>query len=178
MNKELNNVFFLKELSEIDVSEIISGKGTIVGLDVGDKTVGVSVSDRRIKIASSVSVIMRKNIDIDCAKLLACITPYNPKMIIFGWPLQMDGKPSKQCEKNLEFIEHFRKILHASENNQMQNIIFSKWDERFSTKVVDSIMIEADLSRKRRKEVIDKTAAVYILQGAIDFLNRHARGTV
>ena len=178
MNKELNSIIFLKELSEINVSEIISGKGTIVGLDVGDKTVGVSVSDRRIKIASSVSVIMRKNIDIDCAKLLACITPYNPKMIIFGWPLQMDGTPSKQCEKNLEFIERFRKILHASENNQMQNIVFSKWDERFSTKVVDSIMIEADLSRKRRKEVIDKTAAVYILQGAIDFLNKNVRGTV
>ena len=178
MNKELNSIIFLKELSEINVSEIISGKGTIVGLDVGDKTVGVSVSDRRIKIASSISVIMRKNIDIDCAKLLACITPYNPKMIIFGWPLQMDGKPSKQCEKNLEFIKCFREFLQASEDNRMRNIVFSKWDERFSTKVVDSIMIKADLSRKRRKEVIDKTAAVYILQGAIDFLNRNARGTV
>lgn len=178
MNKELNSIIFLKKLSEIDVSEIISEKGTVVGLDVGDKTVGVSVSDRRIKVASSVSVIMRKNIGIDCAKLMACITPYNPKMIIFGWPLQMDGKPGEQCEKNLKFIKHFWEFLRASEDNQMQNIVFSKWDERFSTKVVDSIMIKADLSRKRRKEVVDKTAAVYILQGAIDFLNRNARGTI
>lgn len=178
MNKELNNIFFLKELSEINVFDIVSSKGSIVGLDVGDKTVGVSISDRRIKIASSISVIMRKNIDVDCAKLLTCIKPYNPKAVIFGWPLQMDGKPSKQCAKNLEFIEHFREFLRVSENSQMQDIVFSKWDERFSTKVIDNIMIEADLSRKRRKEVIDQTAAVYILQGAIDFLNRNAIGTI
>ena len=178
MNKELNNIIFLKDLFEINVSDIISSKGSIVGLDVGDKTVGVSISDRRIKIASSIAVIMRKNVDVDCAKLFTCIKPYDPKAIIFGWPLQMDGQPSKQCAKNLEFIKHFRKFLRVSENNQMQDIFFSKWDERFSTKVIDNIMIEADLSRKRRKEVIDKTAAVYILQGAIDFLNRNARGTI
>lgn len=178
MNKELNNIFFLKKLSEIKTLDIISAKGTIIGLDVGDKTIGISVSDRRIKIASSVLVIMRKNIDSDCTKLLDCIVQYNPKLIIFGWPLRMNGFPSEQCKKNLKFIECFRKFLYVSKCKEVQNIDFAKWDERFSTKVVNNIMIEADLSRKRRKEAIDKTAAVYILQGAIDFLNRNTRDTI
>ncbi|MBQ7673392.1 MAG: Holliday junction resolvase RuvX [Alphaproteobacteria bacterium] len=198
MNKKLMNISFFKELSEIDISEIIDEKKTIIGLDIGDKTIGVSVSDRRIKIASAVTVILRKKINIDCAKLYESIIPYNPKIIIFGWPLHMDGTPSKQCEKNLEFIDKFGDYINSNyisnvnyinnikninnntnndnhnhdERNHLKNAIFAKWDERFSTKVVDEIMIEADLSRKRRKQVIDKTAAAYILQGALDFLNR------
>lgn len=171
MNKTLMNAGFLKELSEIDVSDVINAKGTIIGLDVGDKTIGVSVSDQRIKIASAVTVILRKKPDVDCAKLCESIIPYNPKVIVFGWPLHMDGTPSRQCKKNLEFVEH----LHAYINHFRNDVEFSKWDERFSTKVVDNIMIEADLSRKRRKEVIDKTAAVYILQGALDFLNKNLK---
>lgn len=172
MNKELINVVFFKNLSDIDVSNIILRKEIVIGLDIGDKTIGISVSDKRVKVATPIAFIRRKNIDSDCKKLLDCIKSYNPKLIIFGWPLQMDGTPSEQCEKNLEFIKYFHNILNTSNDEKLQNIMFSKWDERFSTKVVDKIMIAADLSRKRRKEVIDKTAAAYILQGAIDFLNR------
>lgn len=167
------NITLLKNLYEIDLNDIIKNKNTIIGLDIGDKTIGVSVSDRRIKIASSVLLISRTKINNDCAKLYENIVMYNPKIIIFGWPLQMNGVPSKQCEKNFEFIKAFHSYITTTSTLPQKNWEFAKWDERFSTKVVDNIMIEADLSRKRRKEIIDKTAAVYILQGALDFLNRN-----
>jgi len=157
--------FFIKDLSDIDVKKIINRESVIIGLDVGDKTIGVAVSDRRIKIASALTAINRNNTNHDYDCLINTIKPYNPGLIIFGWPLQMNGLPSSQCEKILKFMKKLSEHIE---------IDFAKWDERFSTKIIDNIMIEADLSRKRRKQVIDKTAAVYILQGAIDFLNRRS----
>lgn len=172
MNKELTTKFFLKELSDIDIEDFFEANEVIIGLDIGDKTVGVAVSDRRKKIASFVTVILRKQNGSDCAKLFESIRTKKPKLILFGWPLQMNGQQSAQCEKNLKFVEEFYDFLQINYADFLSNLYFSKWDERFSTKAVTNIMIEADLSRKRRKEVIDKTAAVYILQGALDFLNR------
>jgi putative Holliday junction resolvase len=139
-----------------------------MGLDVGDKTVGIAISDRRIKIASIHSLLLRSGTNLDYEYLLKHIKQLKIGAIIFGWPLQMNGLPGEQCKKILQFIVDLSEQLEA---NSIQ-IDFAKWDERFSTKVVDNIMLEANLSRKRRKQVIDKTAATYILQGAIDFLNR------
>lgn len=166
---------FLKDLKNIEITEVIQQKKGIIGLDIGDKTVGVAVADRRCKIATSLGLINRnlRHPQKDCEALQKMIAPYNPGLLIFGWPLQMDGNPSQQCEKNLEFVKDFIAFLEEQNPAYSQTLLLSKWDERFSTKAVSNIMIEADLSRKRRKEVIDKTAAVYILQGAIDFLNRN-----
>lgn len=167
-------VDFLENLKNVEISDIILEKKSIVGLDIGDKTVGVAVTDRRCKIATSLGLVVRKprSFKKDYEKLYKMIAHYSPGLIVFGWPLQMDGNLSQQCGKNLAFVEDFRAFLLEQNAEFIQNLIFSKWDERFSTKVVSNIMIEADLSRKRRKEVIDKTAAVYILQGAVDFMNR------
>lgn len=156
-------VFFIKDLADVDMDNLVKNGSVIVGLDIGDKTIGMAVSDRRIKIASGLSVIKRKNTKSDYEHLVSGIKPYNPGLVVFGWPVQMNGIPSTQCEKVLEFVQELSEYIE---------IDFAKWDERFSTKIIDNIMIEADLSRKRRKQVIDKTAAVYILQGAIDFFNR------
>lgn len=156
-------VFFIKDLADVDMDNLVKNGSVIVGLDIGDKTIGIAVSDRRIKIASGLSVIKRKNTKSDYEHLVSSIKPYNPGLVVFGWPVQMNGIPSTQCEKVLEFVQELSEYIE---------IDFTKWDERFSTKIIDNIMIEADLSRKRRKQVIDKTAAVYILQGAIDFFNR------
>lgn len=156
-------VFFIKDLADVDMDNLVKNGSVIVGLDIGDKTIGIAVSDRRIKIASGLSVINRKNTKSDYEHLVSSIKLYNPGLVVFGWPVQMNGIPSTQCEKVLEFVQELSEYIE---------IDFTKWDERFSTKIIDNIMIEADLSRKRRKQVIDKTAAVYILQGAIDFFNR------
>jgi putative Holliday junction resolvase len=157
--------FFTKNISEIKIDEIISAKSVAMGLDVGEKTVGVAISDRRIKIASGVTTIARKGTDRDFELLLESVKYHKIGVVIFGWPLQMNGLAGKQCEKISEFAAQLSKYISAD---------FVQWDERFSTKVVDNLMIHANLSRKRRKEVVDRGAAIYILQGAIDFMNNSA----
>jgi putative Holliday junction resolvase len=155
--------FFVTNISEIKIKDLIESKSVVIGLDVGDKTVGVAVSDHRIKIAGGVTVIRRNGSDRDYKLLAESIQSYKTGAVIFGWPLQMNGLPGKQCEKTLEFIQQLSQYV--------SEVYFVQWDERFSTKIVDNLMISADLSRKKRKKNIDRSAAVYILQGAIDFLN-------
>jgi putative Holliday junction resolvase len=157
--------FFLKNLSDIKIGELIASESAVLGLDIGDKTVGMAISDRRIKIASGLTTISRNGTDKDFPRLLECVKDYKIGLAIFGWPLQMNGAPGRQCEKTLEFVQRLSEYIDAD---------FAKWDERFSTKVVDDLMINADLSRKKRKKVVDRNAAVYILQGAVDFLNRNS----
>lgn len=140
-------------------------RGRILGLDIGDTTVGVSVSDEIQMIASSVSVIRRTSLKRDFAELGKVISQLGPVAIVYGWPLQTDGQIGSQCEKVEEFISNFEEIC---------DLPLVRWDERFSTKTTDNVLISADLSRNKRKKVIDKVAATYILQGALDFI-RNAR---
>lgn len=157
--------FFIKELKNTQISELLADGKVIVGLDVGDKTVGISVSDRGIRIATGVTTLERKGYSKDFEKIIDILKPYKIGLVIFGWPVQMNGQPGTQCEKVLNFIEQLHEYLPVD---------YAKWDERFSTSAVETIMLEADLSRKKRKKVIDKGAATYILQGAIDFLNHNS----
>ncbi|MDR2107451.1 MAG: Holliday junction resolvase RuvX [Holosporaceae bacterium] len=154
--------FFIKNLEETDLGKLTAAGLTAIGLDIGDKTVGVAVSDDRIKIAGGVGVISRKGTGADFELLAGMIENLKAGLIIFGWPLQTNGLPGQQCEKVLEFVRRLSEYTKAD---------FAKWDERFSTKAVNNVMIQADMSRKKRAKVTDKAAAVYILQGAIDFMN-------
>jgi putative Holliday junction resolvase len=156
--------FFIKNLAEIKISEFLARKSVIMGLDVGDKTVGIAVSDRRIKIAGGITTISRNGTDRDFKLLLESVENYQIGLVIVGWPLQMNGLAGKQCEKVLEFAHGLSKYI---------GVDFAPWDERLSTKAVNGPMVGADLSRQKRKKSIDRSAAVYILQGAIDFLNMH-----
>ena len=153
----------IKELRDIQVSALLEMNNVIVGLDVGDKTVGVAVSDRGIRIATGVTTVVRKGYDVDFKKLLTALAPYNIGLIVFGWPVMMNGMAGDQCEKVLQFITQLHDYIPTD---------YAKWDERLSTRAVETAMIQANLSRAKRKKVIDKGAATYILQGAIDFLNR------
>lgn len=146
----------------MDVTQLLNKKSVIIGLDVGTKTVGIAVSDRRLKIASGIKTLLLKNTEKDLENLIGILNNYDVGAIVFGWPVQMNGIAGEQCKKVEEFIDELKNHISTK---------FIKWDERFSTRVVDNIMILADLSRRRRKEVIDKTAAVYILQGALDYLS-------
>ncbi len=156
---------FICELKNIDIKKLLADNSVIVGLDVGDKTVGISVSDRRIKIASGVTTISRNGSKRDFLKVKESLNGYKIGCIIFGWPVQMNGQPGSQCEKILEFIEELK--------NYFEDIPFSYWDERLSTCAVTNVLLQADLSRKKRRKVVDKSASIYILQGALDFLNRN-----
>ena len=155
--------FFLSPIKDLNLDQILDKNSVLLGLDVGDTTVGVAVSDRRIKIASGITTISRKSLVNDCNKLQEAIKQYKIGGIIVGWPIQMNGIPGTQCEKVLKFAQALKDYF---------DVPFFYWDERLSTCAVNSVLLQADLSRKKRKNVVDKSAAVYILQGAIDFLNR------
>ena len=155
---------FICELKNIDISKLIAENSVIVGLDIGDKTVGIAVSDRRIKIASGIVTVQRNGSVRDFNKVKESVNRYNVGAIVFGWPVQMNGQVGPQCEKILEFVEELK--------DYFPNVPFSYWDERLSTCAVTNVLLQADLSRKKRKKIVDKSASIYILQGAIDFLNR------
>lgn len=151
----------MDNFKKINIKEFKPGE-VIVALDVGDRTIGVAVSDRSLFIASPVTILIRKYLKYDCEALLKIFAKYKIGAVVFGWPVKMDGTKSSQCEKVEDFINAFSAYFKG-------NFFFC--DERFSTKIVEDVMIAADLSRKRRKQVVDKVAAVYILQGVLDTLN-------
>ncbi|MBU2700919.1 putative Holliday junction resolvase [Sporomusaceae bacterium BoRhaA] len=132
----------------------------IIGLDVGDRTIGVAVSDLLGWTAQGVEVIRRKNTDLDFERLAELIDQYEVENVLIGWPKNMNGTIGPRCEKVQAFADEFKLRFPA------QKIIL--WDERLSTVAAAKSLIAADVSRAKRKKVIDKMAAVFILQGYLD----------
>lgn len=133
---------------------------TILGLDLGTKTIGLALSDTTYIIASPLSTIARRKFSQDAAELEAVIAKYNVGALVFGLPVQMDGTEGPRAQSTRSF---------AAEMLKRGDIPVAFWDERLSTAAVERMLTdEADLSRKRRAEVVDKTAAAYILQGALE----------
>lgn len=130
-----------------------------LGLDVGDKTIGVAASDLMGWTAQGIETIRRVGIKKDLQRLEEIIKQYEINRIVVGLPKNMNGTIGPQGEKVLEFIERLKGRF------QIEVI---QWDERLSTVSAERALIQADVSRKKRKEVIDKMAAVYILQGYLD----------
>ena len=138
-------------------------KSRILGLDVGRKTIGLAVSDSNMKIATTVGTIRRSNFTKDVQNLDAIITERQVNGLVLGLPISMDGNEGPACQSVRQFAVNLNNIL---------NIGITFWDERLSTSAVERLLIkEADLSRNRRSEIIDKMAAAYILQGALDSLS-------
>ena len=131
----------------------------IMGLDIGSKTIGVAVSDDMGWTAQGVTTIIRRDIKGDLRELKSLLNKYNASEIVVGLPKNMDGTIGKQAEEVLDLAERIRADL---------NIPVTPWDERLSTRAATRTLIEADVSRKKRKKVIDKMAAVFILQGFLD----------
>lgn len=132
-----------------------------ISLDVGDKTIGVALSDSLGITANGLMTIERVGIRKDADKVLALVKEYDCDTIVVGLPLNLDGSDSIQTQK----VRDFRKML---ENKMMstgvKNVSVEFQDERFTTKMAEDVLIEADVSREKRKRVIDKQAAVIILQ--------------
>jgi len=128
----------------------------LMGLDVGDKTIGVAVSDLLMITAQGVTTIKRTNIKNDINELKKIIDEYKVTKIVAGLPKMLDGSVGIQGEKVLNFLEKLKK--HVDLPIELE-------DERFTTSISERMLIDADVKRKKRKEVIDKLAAVHILSG-------------
>lgn len=139
----------------------------IAGLDLGDKTIGVALSDLRRGVATPIEVIRREKFTIDAARLLALLTARGAAGIILGLPLNMDGSEGPRVQATRAFARNLEKLT---------DLPITFWDERLSTVAAERALLEADTSRKRRKEVIDQVAAGYILQGALDRMAHMNRG--
>jgi putative Holliday junction resolvase len=136
-------------------------KAAILGLDLGTKTIGVAVSDVTRTIASPVETIARTKFTADAERLLAIAGMKQAALILLGLPLNMDGTEGPRCQSTRAFARNLVKLTPLP---------ISFWDERLSTAAVERMLIEGDTSRARRSELIDKLAAVYILQSALDSL--------
>lgn len=136
-----------------------------MALDVGDKTIGVAVSDALLLTAQGITTIDRIGIRKDTAKVLELIKEHNCGTLIIGLPLNLDGTDSVQTENVKDFKLMMDNKLMSS---GMKDVKTKFQDERFTTVMAEKVLIEADMSRKKRKKVIDKQAAVLILQSYLD----------
>lgn len=143
--------------------EQIPSSGKILGLDLGTKTIGVAVSDAMRYSASPLETIRRTKFTKDADRVEQLVAENQIVAMILGLPLNMDGSEGPRVQSTRAFAR-----------NLGQRIILpiAFWDERLSTSAVTRMMIDADLRRDRRAEVVDKLAASYILQGALDRLRR------
>ncbi|MDK3072809.1 Holliday junction resolvase RuvX [Sedimentitalea sp. JM2-8] len=137
----------------------------LVGLDLGDKTIGVAVSDRIGASATPVETIRRKKFTLDADRLLAILADREAGGIVLGLPRNMDGSEGPRCQSTRAFARNLARLT---------DLPIGFWDERLSTVAAEKALLEADTTRKRRAEVIDHVAASYILQGALDRM-RHIR---
>jgi putative Holliday junction resolvase len=140
-------------------------RGALVGLDLGTKTIGVAASDPDRRIAAAVETITRKTFTADAQRLLALAAERAAVGIVLGLPINMDGSEGPRAQSTRAFARNLAKLTELP---------IALWDERLSTAAVERELIAADVSRARRAAVIDQHAAMFILQGALDFLGRRA----
>ena len=141
----------------------IPATGRVMGLDLGTKTIGVAISDGMRYSATPLETIKRTKFTQDAERIIQLIAENQIAAIILGLPLNMDGSEGPRVQSTRAFARNLA---------QKTALPIAFWDERLSTSAVTRMMIEADLRRDRRAEVVDKLAASYILQGALDRLRR------
>ncbi len=149
-------------LCEIDeLSDLLAPDKRLIGLDLGEKTIGMALSDVRRTIASPLETIARTKFKMDSEKLLALVAKFDVGGLVVGLPKNMDGSEGPSAQSARAFVRNL---------SPLTDVAVCFWDERLSTAAVERTLIEADTSRKRRDVLIDKVAAAYILQGALDRL--------
>ena len=134
----------------------------LMGLDLGSKTIGLALGDSGHKIATPFDTIRRKKFGLDAAALAEIIAAENIGGLVMGLPLNMDGSAGPRVQATQAFL---RNLANLADFPALPALL---WDERLSTAAVERTLLEADTSRAKRADVIDKMAAAYILQGAID----------
>jgi len=138
----------------------------ILGLDLGSKTIGMAFSDATLSIATPFDTIRRTRFAEDAGKLADLVAKQRVGGLVIGWPVNMDGSEGPRCQSVRQFVAN----LEARPETVWRDLPTLLWDERLSTAAVTRTLLEADASRQRRAEVVDKMAAAYILQGVLDAL--------
>jgi putative pre-16S rRNA nuclease len=146
-----------------DLAPALPASGALMGLDLGTKTIGLAVSDLGRRIASPLAVIARKKFSTDLRDLSRHMATHQPAALVLGLPINMDGSEGRRAQATRAFARNLAEKI---------DVPIVLWDERLSTAAVTRTLLEADAGRKRRGEVVDKMAAAYILQGALDRLAR------
>src|SRR5438477_6608346 len=150
-------------LALVDAAALLPKRGALIGLDLGSKTIGVAASDPDRRVAAPVETISRKHFALDARRILELAAERRAAGFVLGLPINMDGSEGPRAQSTRAFARNFEKLTPLP---------IALWDERLSTTAVERELIEADVSRARRKAVIDQHAAVFILQGALDRLAR------
>jgi putative Holliday junction resolvase len=150
---------------EITIAELSArlGRGQrLMGLDLGTKTIGLALSDVERRLATPLETLKRGKFSADAATLLQRAEKFGVAGFVIGLPLNMDGSEGPRVQATRAFVRNLARLTPVP-------IVF--WDERLSTAAVTRALIEQDASRAKRAEVVDRMAAAYILQGALDRLN-------
>src|ERR1700724_2094705 len=148
-----------------DAAALLPPRGALIGLDLGTKTIGVATSDPDRRLATTVETIARTTFTVDAARILALAAERKAAGLVLGLPVNMDGSEGPRAQSARAFARNLARLTELP---------IALWDERLSTAAVERELIASDVSRARRKAVIDQHAAVFILQGALD---RRARVT-
>ena len=147
----------------LDLLQLAPATTPLFGLDLGEKTIGVAVSDVLRSIASPLTLIRRRKFTDEAQELFALMQGRGARAMVIGLPLNMDGSEGPRCQSVRAFARNLLRLDPA--------LAIAFWDERLSTMAVNRMLIEElDMTRARRAEVVDRAAAAYILQGALDRL--------
>ena len=137
----------------------------LIGLDLGSKTIGIALSDIERRVATPMETLKRRKFSLDAEHILALAAAESAGAFVLGLPVNMDGSEGPRAQSTRAFARNLR---------QRTELPIVLWDERLSTSAVTRTLLEADSSRAKRAEVVDKMAAAYILQGALDRLKHLA----
>ena len=155
----------LSETPEDFAARITAG-GRVFGIDLGTTTIGLAVSDIGLRIASPYETLARKKFSVDAENLLTHAKRMDVQGFVIGLPINMDGTEGPRAQSTRAFVRNMKALTPLP---------FVYWDERLSTAAVTRTLMDADRSRKRRNELVDKMAASFILQGFLDRLHRAER---
>lgn len=148
----------------------MTGGRRLLGLDIGTKTIGLALSDVNLMVATPAALVRRTKFAKDAAQIAAMIKDQEVGGVVLGLPVSMDGREGPACQSIRAFAQNLDAYLRRE---GIDGVAIGFWDERLSTAAVERMLVsEADLSRARRKQVVDKVAAAYILQGALDALRQ------
>jgi putative Holliday junction resolvase len=143
----------------------LAPRARLMGVDLGTKTIGLALSDVELRIATPLETIKRVKFTPDVGRIKELVQRYEVGGLVFGLPLNMDGTEGPRSQATRAFVRNLKPLLPLP-------ILF--WDERMSTMVVTRALLDADASRAKRADAVDKMAAAYILQGALDRYERMA----
>jgi putative holliday junction resolvase len=140
---------------------LLAESGTVAGIDLGDKTIGLAVSDRSLAFAHPRPVIMRRKFSTDAAVLIEALGKEDVRAVAIGLPVNMDGSEGPRAQASRAFVRNMARLT---------DLPFLFWDERLSTVAAERALLEMDVSRRKRATRIDSAAAAFILQGVLDRL--------